>query len=64
MPKKNGREICDEIKKIKPDIIIFTSGYTRDIILDKGMTEGFKFEFIPKPICNICTPAEGEAIAG
>ena len=51
MPKKNGREVYDEIKKIKPDSkVIFTSGYTRDIILDKGMAEGDTFEFIPKPI--------------
>jgi nitrogen-specific signal transduction histidine kinase len=51
MPKKNGREVCDEIKKIKPDSkVIFTSGYTRDITLDKGMAEDDTFEFIPKPI--------------
>jgi two-component system, cell cycle sensor histidine kinase and response regulator CckA len=51
MPKKNGQEAYDEIKKIKPDSkVIFTSGYTGDIILDKGMAEGDKFEFIPKPI--------------
>jgi PAS domain S-box-containing protein len=51
MPKKNGREVCDEIRKIKPDSkVLFTSGYTRDIILDKGMVEGDTFEFILKPI--------------
>jgi two-component system, cell cycle sensor histidine kinase and response regulator CckA len=51
MPKKNGREVYDEIKSIKPDSkVIFTSGYTRDITLDKGMAQGDKFEFIPKPI--------------
>ena len=50
MPKKNGREVYDEILKIKPDSkVIFTSGYTRDVILDKGM-EDKKFAFIPKPI--------------
>ncbi|HEX2966978.1 MAG TPA: response regulator, partial [Syntrophorhabdaceae bacterium] len=51
MPKKNGREAYDEIKKIKPNSkAIFTSGYTRDIILDKGMAAGDTFEFILKPI--------------
>ena len=51
MPKKNGREVYDEIRKIKPDSkVIFTSGYTRDVILDKGMAEGDTFEFIQKPI--------------
>jgi PAS domain S-box-containing protein len=51
MPKKNGREVYDEIRKIKPDCkAIFTSGYTRDVILDKGMAESDTFEFVPKPI--------------
>jgi two-component system, cell cycle sensor histidine kinase and response regulator CckA len=50
MPKKNGREVYDEIRKIKPDIrVIFMSGYTRDVILDKGV-EDKKFHFLQKPI--------------
>jgi two-component system, cell cycle sensor histidine kinase and response regulator CckA len=49
MPKKNGKEILAEIRKIKPGIkMIFISGYTADIIHQKGeMDEGV--EFIPKP---------------
>jgi len=50
MPKKNGREVYDEIIRLKPDSkVLFTSGYTRDVILDKGVEEG-KFEFIQKPV--------------
>ena len=50
MPKKNGREVYDEIKKDNPNIkVLFTSGYTRDIILDKGIEEK-EVEFISKPI--------------
>jgi two-component system, cell cycle sensor histidine kinase and response regulator CckA len=50
MPKKNGREVYNEIKRMRPEArIIFTSGYTRDIVLDKGV-EDEKFDFIPKPI--------------
>jgi two-component system, cell cycle sensor histidine kinase and response regulator CckA len=50
MPKKNGLEVYEEILKIKPDSkVIFTSGYTRDVILDKGL-EDKRFTFIPKPI--------------
>ena len=50
MPIKNGREAYDEISKIRPDIkVLFTSGYTRDVILDKGI-EDKKFDFISKPI--------------
>jgi two-component system, cell cycle sensor histidine kinase and response regulator CckA len=50
MPRKNGREAYDEIHQIKPDIkVIFMSGYTRDVFLDKGIEEK-KFHFLQKPI--------------
>jgi two-component system, cell cycle sensor histidine kinase and response regulator CckA len=50
MPKKNGREVYDEIKKDNPAIrALFISGYTRDIILDKGIEEK-EVEFISKPL--------------
>lgn len=49
MPKKNGREAYEEIKKEDPNIkVLFTSGYTDDIILSKGVLEG-EFDFIQKP---------------
>ena len=44
MPHKNGKDAFDEIRKIRPDIkAIFTSGYTADIVrqrgfLDEGLT--------------------------
>ncbi len=50
MPKKNGKEACEEIKKIKPDVkVIFTSGYTADILHKKGILEQ-GINFISKPI--------------
>jgi CheY-like chemotaxis protein len=50
MPKKNGKEVYDDIKEIKPDIkAIFTSGYTADIIHKKGILEE-RLDFILKPI--------------
>jgi PAS domain S-box-containing protein len=50
MPKKNGREVYQEIQRLHPDVrAIFTSGYTRDIVLDKGIEER-EWEFIPKPL--------------
>ncbi len=50
MPKKNGREVYDEIRKIAPHIkALFTSGYTKDVILDKGIEEK-EFDFISKPL--------------
>jgi CheY-like chemotaxis protein len=50
MPKKNGREAFDEILKMKPHIrALFISGYTDDIIHEKGiLAEGL--HFISKPI--------------
>ena len=40
MPKKNGKEAYEEIKKIRPDIeAVFTSGYTADIIRQKGTSQ-------------------------
>lgn len=50
MPKKNGREVYDEIRKKDPHIkVLFTSGYTRDIVLNKGI-EDHEFNFIAKPL--------------
>lgn len=50
MPKKNGREVYDEVRTDRPDIkVLFTSGYTRDIVLDKGIEEK-EVEFISKPL--------------
>jgi two-component system cell cycle sensor histidine kinase/response regulator CckA len=50
MPKKNGREVYEEIHIIDPHIkVLFTSGYTRDIVLDKGIETG-ELDFMAKPL--------------
>ncbi len=50
MPKKNGRQAYDEIAAIQPSIkVIFMSGYTSDVVLDKGVEEK-GFNFIAKPV--------------
>ncbi|MBA4349280.1 MAG: hypothetical protein C0415_04735 [Thermodesulfovibrio sp.] len=50
MPKRNSKEVYDEIKKIKPDIkVIFVSGYPADFIATKGIIEE-GLNFITKPI--------------
>jgi signal transduction histidine kinase len=37
MPKKNGKKAYEEIRKVRPDIeVLFTSGYTGNIIQKKG----------------------------
>jgi signal transduction histidine kinase len=50
MPKVNGRQAQLEISRIRPGIkVIFMSGYTADIIRDKGIaTDGFTL--IQKPL--------------
>lgn len=50
MPKKNGKETWEEIRKIRPDArVLFTSGYTADVIHQKGILEE-DLEFISKPV--------------
>ena len=50
MPKKNGREVYEEIHGINPQVkVLFMSGYTKDIVLNKGI-EDKEFDFIAKPL--------------
>ncbi len=50
MPKRNGREVYERIHKMDPDVrVLFTSGYTKDVALDKGIEAG-RFDFIAKPL--------------
>ncbi|MDA8412815.1 MAG: response regulator [Desulfobacteraceae bacterium] len=50
MPKMNGKEVYDEIRKIAPAVkAIFMSGYTNDIIHGQGILDQ-RLEFIPKPM--------------
>jgi PAS domain S-box-containing protein len=40
MPKKNGKEASDEIKKIKPEVkVLFASGYDPDLLQQKTLLE-------------------------
>ncbi|MGA1790430.1 MAG: ATP-binding protein [bacterium] len=50
MPKKNGKEAYEEIKKIRPDIKgLFISGYDQNVIQEKGiLKEGI--QLIHKPV--------------
>ena len=49
MPKKDGKCAYEEIRKIRPDIkVLFMSGYTKDIVITKGVLEDEVF-FIAKP---------------
>jgi signal transduction histidine kinase len=49
MPKKNGREVFEEVKKMKSGTkVLFTSGYPANIIQKKGILEA-GINFIVKP---------------
>jgi CheY-like chemotaxis protein len=40
MPGKNGTQLLNEIRKLKPDIkVVFISGYAAEVMHDKGMFE-------------------------
>jgi len=49
MPKKSGREILEEVRKEKSGVkVIFISGYTANVMKEKGIFEGDS-DFITKP---------------
>jgi len=49
MPKRNGKEVYEEIKAIRPDVkTIFVSGYAMDLMQDKGVDDGSAF--LQKPV--------------
>jgi PAS domain S-box-containing protein len=53
MPKMNGREAYEEIRRISPDVkALFISGHTRDTRLDKGIADE-EVNFLPKPLSPI-----------
>jgi PAS domain S-box-containing protein len=50
MPKKNGKEVYDEIRQIKPDVrVIFLSGYPAEVISNTGLLESGS-NLIMKPV--------------
>jgi two-component system cell cycle sensor histidine kinase/response regulator CckA len=50
MPKKNGREVYETVKSIRPDIkAVFMSGYTADVIIRKKLLDE-KMHFVEKPV--------------
>jgi nitrogen-specific signal transduction histidine kinase len=50
MPKKNGKEVSEVLRKVSPNVkILFLSGYTVDIIKNEYLAES-DFAFIHKPI--------------
>jgi two-component system cell cycle sensor histidine kinase/response regulator CckA len=49
MPKRDGKSAYEEIRKLRPDMkVLFMSGYTKDIVITKGVLEDEVF-FLAKP---------------
>jgi CheY-like chemotaxis protein len=50
MPRKNGNELYQELKKIRPGMkALFTSGYTANIVNTKGILD-MGLELVLKPL--------------
>ncbi|MEA5113858.1 MAG: PAS domain S-box protein [Geobacteraceae bacterium] len=50
MPKIDGKRLHQEIERVRPGMkVLFMSGYTRDIVIDKGITDN-QSNFITKPV--------------
>jgi DNA-binding response OmpR family regulator len=50
MPKKNGKEVVEAIRKVSPlTKTLFMSGYTKDIIKTEELTDSDS-DFIHKPL--------------
>ncbi len=50
MPVMNGRELSENIHRERPDLkVLFLSGYTADIMRERGMLDG-DYHLITKPI--------------
>jgi CheY-like chemotaxis protein len=51
MPRKNGKETFEEMKILNPKLkALFVSGYTADIMEEKGFFENKDINFLSKPI--------------
>ncbi len=50
MPRKNGKQASEEMRRMKPDVrVLFSSGYTADIMSQKGILEE-GIHFVAKPV--------------
>ncbi len=50
MPKKTGKEVYHDLSRMKPGLrALFMSGYTKDVVLERGMIDD-RVDFIAKPL--------------
>lgn len=49
MPEMNGRQLAEEIRRLRPGIrVLFSSGYAADVLQQHGMAQE-AVEFLAKP---------------
>ncbi|HOI16108.1 MAG TPA: response regulator [Geobacteraceae bacterium] len=61
MPKRDGKNLFDEIRRIRADMkVLFMSGYTKDIIVERGILEN-EFSYVTKPVksCELLKAVRG-----
>jgi PAS domain S-box-containing protein len=52
MPKLDGKSLCREIEKIRPEMkVLFMSGYTKDIVIKRGILDD-ELNFLAKPVTS------------
>jgi signal transduction histidine kinase len=50
MPRKNGRQASEEIRRTRPEVqVLFSSGYTADLVSEEDVREE-GVHFLPKPV--------------
>ena len=53
MPKKNGKEVYEAIRKVMPDMkVLFVTGYDDNVIGKIDIRKG-KFDYIIKPVSPV-----------
>ncbi|MFQ5736872.1 MAG: GAF domain-containing protein [Thermodesulfobacteriota bacterium] len=54
MPKKNGKEVWREIRKVAPNVrALFISGYSADAMKGRDMAAAAEVDFISKPVSPV-----------
>ena len=49
MPKRNGKELADELRRDRPDLkVVLCSGYTGDLVMQQGVLDA-SIPFLQKP---------------
>lgn len=49
MPRKNGKEVCEELRRVQPGLnALFIGGHTAELVRDKGILD-HELPFLSNP---------------